>query len=156
VAVLSYLFIVNPVAGKANGNKIIPIIKEIMENYNCTYEIKTTEKIGDAKLFAEEAKIKNFSTIISVGGDGTLHEVVNGMVGGPQKLGIIPAGTGNDFARALNIPVNLREAIEILVKQKSILIDLGKLNEKYFINFFSIILKSLQDYRFCSYNNVKQ
>lgn len=140
---LSYLFIVNPVAGKGNGSKIIPIIKEVMDTYKYTYEIKITEKIGDAKLFAEEAKTKNFSIIVSVGGDGTLHEVVNGMVGGPQKLGVIPAGTGNDFARTLNIPFNLREALEILAKKKSIPVDIGRLNGKHFVNFCSIGLDAL-------------
>jgi YegS/Rv2252/BmrU family lipid kinase len=143
VAVLSYLFIVNPVSGKGNSSKVISLIKEVMDSYNCTYEIKITEKVGDAKLFAEEVKTKNFSVIVSVGGDGTLHEVVNGMVGGTQKLGVIPSGTGNDFARALNIPFNLREAIEILVKQNSVLIDLGRLNGKYFVNFCSIGLDAL-------------
>ena len=141
--ILSYLFIVNPIAGKRKDNTIIPIIKEVMDQYNCAYEIKITEKIGDAKLFAKEAKDKSFSTIVSVGGDGTLHEVVNGMAGGSQKLGIIPSGTGNDFARVLNIPFNLKEAVEILVRKKSASIDIGKLNDEYFINFCSVGLDAL-------------
>lgn len=140
---MSYLFIVNPVAGKGNESRVTSLIKEVMDKYNYTYDIKITEKVGDAKLFAEEAKTKEFSTIVSVGGDGTIHEVVNGMVGGSQKLGVIPAGTGNDLARSLNIPLNLREAIEVLVKQNSIPIDLGKLNGKYFINFCSVGLDAL-------------
>ena len=140
---LSYLFIINPVAGKRKDNTMITMINEVMSKYNCTYEIKITEKVGDAKLFAKEARNKAFSTIVSVGGDGTLHEVVNGMAGGPQKLGIIPAGTGNDFARVLNIPFDLREAIEVLVKGSSTLIDVGKLNDEYFINFCSIGLDAL-------------
>jgi len=140
---LSYLFIINPIAGKGKGSKIIPIIKEIMQDHGCSYEIKLTEKVGDAKRFAEEAKTQDFSTIVSVGGDGTLHEVVNGMAEGPQKLGVIPSGTGNDFTRSLNIPLNIRESIEILVQQKSVFIDLGKLNEKYFVNFCSVGLDAL-------------
>lgn len=140
---MSYLFIVNPVAGKGKSTKIIPIIKEVMDTYNCTYDIKITEKVGDAKLFAKEAKYKSFSTIVSVGGDGTLHEVVNGMVGGKQKLGVIPSGTGNDFIRALKIPFNTREALEVLVKQHSLSIDLGRLNGKYFVNFCSVGLDAL-------------
>src|SRR5690606_563161 len=99
-----------------------------MESNNCSYEIKTTEKIGDGKLLAAEARTKDFSTIVSVGGDGTLHEVVNGMVGGKQKLGVIPAGTGNDFARSLNIPFNIKDSIDILVQGKTTPADLGRLN----------------------------
>lgn len=114
-----------------------------MDHYQCDYEIKVTEKVGDAKLFAKEAKNKGFSTIVSVGGDGTLHEVVNGMVGGNQKLGVIPSGTGNDLARSLNLPFDLRESIEILVKEKTTLIDLGHIKGEYFINFSSVGLDAL-------------
>lgn len=140
---LPYLFIVNPVAGKGRADKIIPIIKGVMEKNNYDYEIKITQKIGDAKLIAKEAKTKDFTTIVSVGGDGTLHEVVNGMIGGMQKLGIVPAGTGNDFARSLKIPLNIRDAIEILVHKNVISVDLGRLNDTYFVNFCSVGLDAL-------------
>ncbi len=140
---LSFLFIVNPVAGKGNGDKIIPLIEEVMKEYHCTYEIRKTEKVGEGKRIAEEARHTDFSTIVSVGGDGTLHEVINGMVGSKQKLGIIPAGTGNDFARTLNLPRDIRESIESLVKGNSMMIDLGKINKEYFINISSIGLDAL-------------
>lgn len=141
---MSYLFIVNPIAGKGKAKKTIPIIKEIMENNNCSYQIKVTKKAGDGQLFAKEASTENiFTTIVSVGGDGTLHEVVNGMIGGTQKLGIIPAGTGNDFSRSLNIPLNIKDAIKILVDGKVISIDLGRLEDRHFVNFSSIGLDAL-------------
>ncbi|MDI9475553.1 MAG: diacylglycerol kinase family lipid kinase [Bacillota bacterium] len=140
---MSYLFIVNPIAGKGKAKRTIPIIKEIMENSKHSYQIKITEKVGDGQLFAEEAKVKDFHTIVSVGGDGTLHEVVNGMAGGIQRLGIIPAGTGNDFARSLNIPSDAEDAMEVLIQGKAVSIDLGRLDDKYFINFCSVGLDAL-------------
>lgn len=114
-----------------------------MESNNCNYEIKVTQKIGDAELIAKKAQTADFFTIVSVGGDGTLHEVVNGMIGGRQKLGIVPAGTGNDFARSLSIPFNIRGAIENLVHGKAAPIDLGSLNDRYFVNFCSVGLDAL-------------
>lgn len=103
---------------QGQSKRTIPIIKEIMENSKHSYQIKITEKVGDGQLFAEEAKVKDFHTIVSVGGDRTLHEVVNGMAGGIQRLGIIPAGTGNDFARSLNIPSDAEDAMEVLIQEK--------------------------------------
>lgn len=140
---LSYLFIVNPVAGKKNIGKITSHIQEVMEKNNCTYEIKKTEKVGDAEVFAQEAKNKDYSTIVSVGGDGTLHEVVNGMLGGVKKLGVVPTGTGNDFARSLGIPMDIKQSIEVLVKRNFIKADIGRLNGNCFVNFCSIGLDAL-------------
>ncbi|NMA04367.1 MAG: diacylglycerol kinase family lipid kinase [Clostridiales bacterium] len=140
---MSYLFIVNPIAGKGRARKTIPIIKKIMEDNNCSYKIKITEKAGDGQLFAREAKTGGYSTVVSVGGDGTLHEVINGMVGGRQRLGIVPAGTGNDFARSLDIPLSIEDATENLLRGKTALIDLGKLNSEHFINFCSVGLDAL-------------
>lgn len=140
---MSYLFIVNPIAGKGKAKRTIPIIKEIMENSGHSYQIKITEKVGDGQLFAEEAKAEDFRTIVSVGGDGTLHEVVNGMVGGTQRLGIIPAGTGNDFARSLKIPFDIKDAMEVLIQERAMSIDIGRSGDKYFINFCSVGLDAL-------------
>ena len=65
------------------------------------------------------------------------------MVGGMQKLGIVPAGTGNDFARSLKIPLNIRKAVEILVHRNAVLVDLGRLDDTYFVNFCSVGLDAL-------------
>lgn len=140
---MSYLFIINPIAGKGRAKKTIPVIKEIMENSRHSYQIKITEKVGDGQLFAEEARAEDFHTIVSVGGDGTLHEVVNGMIGGTQRLGIVPAGTGNDFARSLKIPFDIKDAMEVLIQGEAMLIDLGRSGDKYFINFCSVGLDAL-------------
>ncbi|SDL15148.1 diacylglycerol/lipid kinase family protein [Natronincola ferrireducens] len=140
---LAYLFIVNPVAGKNKGKKVIPIIEKIMKKEQLLYEIILTTKIGEAEEIAAEAVGKDFSTIVAVGGDGTIHEVLNGMAGSDKILGIIPAGTGNDLGRTLNLPKKTEAALEMILKGKTKEIDLGRMRDKYFINFASIGLDAV-------------
>jgi diacylglycerol kinase (ATP) len=91
---------------------------------------------GDATLAAAEAIERGFDLIIAAGGDGTLYEVINGMAEKSHRppLGILPVGTTNDFARALAIPRNLEAACDLIVKQFTRDIDVGKVNNRYFIN----------------------
>lgn len=135
---MSYLFIVNPVAGKNKGARVLPLIERVMKKKELPYEIIKTTKIGEAKEIVQEAMNKHYSTIVAVGGDGTIHEVLNGMVGSNKVLGIIPAGTGNDLSRTLNLSQNPDIALEFILKGKTKKIDLGKTKEKYFINFASV------------------
>lgn len=135
---MSYLFIVNPVAGKTKAKNTISIIKYIMDQNKKQYEILTTTKRGDAREFAQEAIQKDFSTIVAVGGDGTINEVLNGMAGSKKILGIIPAGTGNDFARSLDLPEDPKESLNIILQGNIKEVDFGKINGKHFINIASI------------------
>lgn len=92
---------------------------------------------GDATDAAAEAVTRDdYDLIIAAGGDGTLNEVINGMAEKPNRppLGVIPLGTTNDFARAMDIPKNWEEACNLIIGQHSRPIDLGKANNRYFIN----------------------
>lgn len=140
---LSYLFIVNPVAGKNKGAKVLLLIERVMKRKKIPHKIIQTTEIGEAQRIAKEAVNKEFSTIVAVGGDGTIHEVLNGIVGSNKILGIIPAGTGNDLSRTLNLPHNPELALELILQGKTKAIDLGKANGKYFINFASIGLDAV-------------
>lgn len=96
-----------------------------------------TKGAGDATLAAENAVKRGFDLILAAGGDGTLYEVVNGMAERPGRppLGIIPAGTTNDFARAIGLPMrNVLRACKVIIEGKKQPIDIGKINDKYFIN----------------------
>ena len=86
---------------------------------------------GEAK-FAD----RKFDVVIAAGGDGTLNEVVNGLVGHEfrPKFGIIPVGTTNDFARAIGVPRSIEEAADIICEGKTVPLDLGRANDTYFIN----------------------
>lgn len=120
------IFIVNPKAGNGKSNNAIKAIKEICESDNLDFDVFYTTMRGDAEACAKY--FSNPSNIIySVGGDGTLNEVVNGIMHGNGILGIIPSGTGNDFVKS--IPLSNSEVIEC---------DLGKVNDRYFINVASV------------------
>lgn len=98
-----------------------------------------TQKSGHAKKFAAEAIRKGCDYIIAAGGDGTLNEVVNGMARRTKnvRLGLLPLGTGNDFARCLNLSADLEENIDILRAGQTRPIDIVRVKSdrsRYFIN----------------------
>ncbi len=115
-------FIVNPTAGGKKGKKIMKIIHALtkrLEKENVDYTIHIVKELKGSRSKTEEL-IKNGATdIISVGGDGTLHEIINGFSNFEKvNLGIIPCGTGNDFARAINLPKNPIQALELILHNK--------------------------------------
>jgi diacylglycerol kinase (ATP) len=99
-----------------------------------------SQQAGDAEKFASESS--DFDLIVSAGGDGTLNEVVNGIAQGGCKaaLGILPLGTGNDFARTLGVPTDLETAIEQVMAGKTRAVDLVRVTSdriRYFVNVSS-------------------
>ncbi|UJF32675.1 diacylglycerol kinase [Paenibacillus hexagrammi] len=128
--------IYNPTSGREEMRKRLPEILQRLERGGLETSTHATIGEGDATLAAAEAVERGFDIIIAAGGDGTLCEVVNGMAERPNRpaLGILPLGTTNDFARALNIPKNWEQACELIVRQYTRDIDVGKINNRYFIN----------------------
>ncbi|EOL46187.1 YegS//BmrU family lipid kinase [Enterococcus phoeniculicola] len=134
------MIILNPSSGQ---EKAVDFPKQIDEALVVHYEervLKETKGAGDAKKFAEEAIKENFDLVVSVGGDGTIHEVVNGLAPAEKRpaLAIIPLGTVNDLARALDIPLKPEEAIELLKEFDLRKIDVGLASTEYFINSFAL------------------
>lgn len=128
------LVIINPVAGKGATKDMIPKIKDLLKNH--TMDIRISKCVGDATKIAKEEK-ENYTDIISVGGDGTLTEVIDGLDNYMGRLGIIPAGTGNDFARTISLPMTLEECVDIVIKGKTKKVDVPKVNNSHFINVAS-------------------
>lgn len=128
--------IYNPTAGREIIEKHLPKILNKMEKAGYETSCKATESKGYAIEEAVSAVKNQFDVVIAAGGDGTIHEVINGIsrVKKPPRLGIIPAGTTNDFARALKIPRDLDQACDVIAQGKTILIDTGKVKDRYFIN----------------------
>lgn len=129
-----FLFIINPVAGKGVTKNMIPIINKVFKEH--IMDMKISKFIGDATQIAIENSEK-YTDIISVGGDGTLTEVINGLSGYEGNLGIIPAGTGNDFARTLELPEELTACLGIILDGKVKYVDVPKINNNAFINVAS-------------------
>lgn len=128
--------IYNPTAGREEMRRRLSDVLQFLERGGLETSCHATVGEGDATLAAADAIERGFDIIIAAGGDGTLNEVISGMAEKQRrpKLGILPVGTQNDLARALHIPRDLEKACEIICKQYSMPIDVGKINRRYFIN----------------------
>jgi lipid kinase YegS len=102
-----------------------------------TVRARVTWEPGDGAVLAREAIEAGADTVIACGGDGTVNEVVNGMEGTSVGLGIIPAGTANDFARQVGIPDDPSAAMDIVLRHKPVLIDTAAMNGRRFLNVSS-------------------
>jgi diacylglycerol kinase (ATP) len=132
-------FIINPISGAIRKpDRIIQFIHESWRDSKIDYEIKKTAHRGNAIELAKEAVNNGTDLVVAVGGDGTINEVGRGLVGSEVILGIIPAGSGNGFARNFSIPLSIRKAIEVLKQPQIIRIDVGKINDHYFFNVAGI------------------
>lgn len=129
---LKYQFIINPSAGQGNYKWVIHDIQKVLKRHNIQYDIAIPKYKGEATLLAKEAS-QDHNIIVAVGGDGTINEVANGLIGTQSILGIIPVGTGNGFAREFSIPLNIKKACKILVEGKLKVIDVGKAGERFFL-----------------------
>ncbi|MBO5135240.1 MAG: diacylglycerol kinase family lipid kinase [Bacteroidaceae bacterium] len=122
------LFIVNPISG---GKKKVSILKEIEKEIDSTlfsYEVKLTEYAGHAESLAKNAAEAQVDIVVAVGGDGTVNEVARSLVHSNSALGIIPCGSGNGLARHLQIPMDIKKALQIINKATIHCLDYGKIN----------------------------
>lgn len=128
--------IYNPTSGREQVKRQLPYILNRLER--CGYEASAHATISgdDAIDAARQAVDRNFDLVVAAGGDGTINEVVNGLAEQPRrpKLALIPAGTTNDFARAMGIPRTIEGACDIIEDGAEMPIDIGKVNDSYFIN----------------------
>ena len=103
--------VLNPVAGKKKAAKNLQILERVLLECGIAYEVHKTESAGDGEKITREWSERGEKEFVVVGGDGTLHEVLNGLVDPSVcSLGLIPSGTGNDFAEALGIPLDAEKA----------------------------------------------
>lgn len=117
-----YLFIINPAAGKGAGAKLKGLIEPMVERSGIASRIVLTEGPGHATILAKGA---SESVVVSVGGDGTVNEIVNGLIGSGKSMGIIPAGSGNDFIKSVGIPRKLEAAFAKCISGKEKTVDVG-------------------------------
>jgi len=129
--------IYNPTSGREAFKKHLPEVLKKLENAGYETSCHATTGPEDATKAARIAIERRYDLVVAAGGDGTINEVVNGLAEQDYrpKLGIIPVGTTNDFARALHIPRDIEAAADIIAKGDTIPVDIGRINEdKYFIN----------------------
>jgi YegS/Rv2252/BmrU family lipid kinase len=126
--------LINPISGGKSKLGLAELIHKNLDKNKFDYEIAYTESGEHTLYLAEEAVKKNFEILIAAGGDGTLNQVASKLIHTSTALGIIPLGSGNGFARALNIPMNTSSAILGLNQAQIKTIDTGKANDIPFIN----------------------
>ncbi len=138
--------IVNPIAGAGKTAKKWPQIMGLLKNIGLRFEYDLTEGPGHAIELAKSAAEKGYELVVSVGGDGTINEVVNGLYDagsmGDVMLGIIGTGTGGDYIRTIGVPRHHEEACRRLMDPKKLVVDLGiveyvsngRMVERLFVN----------------------
>ena len=131
--------ILNPAAGTDQALAHAQTLNERLAERFGPIEIAMTVGAGDCELAARRAVEDGCSVLFVGGGDGTLNEAINGVASvegalGRVTFGVVPLGTGNDFAQAVGIPVEIDEAITALLGAHPIEVDLGRVNERVFVN----------------------
>ncbi len=151
-----WLVIVNPNAGNGKGKKDWDTIVSSLKKKNIPFNVNFTERKGHAIAYTTEGNAAGYRKIITVGGDGTLNEVVNGVFLNKTcpttdiSLALIPVGTGNDWGRMFGIPLDYGRAIEIISDNRQMLHDVGLISfyngserkERYFINIAGLGFES--------------
>jgi len=132
------LFIVNPFSGVWKRRSIDQHLKRHLDHTKYEYEVKYTEAPNHAKILSRQAVKENMDIIVAVGGDGTVNEVAQSIIGTSVVMGIIPSGSGNGLARHLNIPVFTNRAIAVINQLKVKKIDTAEVNNQFFVNLAGI------------------
>jgi diacylglycerol kinase (ATP) len=131
----------NPTAGRGRAGRRQARILELLQSRNLPIELHQSEAVGDLEEQVRQHVDQGTEMIVVAGGDGSVHEAVNGILRSDNSaaLGLIPTGTGNDFAKACDIPLNWEHAAQLLADrvaagQHARTIDIGMMNERYFAN----------------------
>ena len=131
-------FIINPISGNKDAQsakrKLPKLIMQTLDAEQWLPNITFTEYAGHATELAHQYARMGFDAVVAVGGDGTVNEVAQGLHDTQTALGIIPMGSGNGFARHLNIPVRPNKAVEMLNHSEPISVDYGLANNKLFVS----------------------
>jgi len=141
-----FAVIVNPIAGRGRTIRHFSKLKSITDQTGHKFDYYITSRPYHATQIADKI-YREYDAVIAYGGDGTANEVMNGLAGTPTPFGIIPKGSGNDFARSLNITDGFQKAVEAIVNYDLRLIDLGTIGERVFLNGVGIGFAGFANYR---------
>ncbi len=145
------LIIANPMAGGGHGPDELRQGEDLLRSAGWHVETKVTTRPGEAATLSYAGTVEGFDMILAAGGDGTVGQVVDGIVSAPGEptekpmLGILPMGTGNVLAKDLGYPIPnpvrpfvFKEAIQKILKGKVFLVDVGRANGKHFLSWCGI------------------
>ena len=135
------LIIANPGSGKGEAIERAEELSDVLkEEYDSEIDVRETTKFEDAKNWARAAKDANYDTVICLGGDGTVNEVINGLmsVEEPPIFSFVPTGTVNNLGRVLGFDLNPDKAIKQFENIELDTLDVGQVNEEYFISTVAV------------------
>ncbi|MFL1673265.1 diacylglycerol/lipid kinase family protein [Paenibacillus dendritiformis] len=135
-----YLFIVNRISGNGKGIKTWRKIEPLLQNKQVHYKVEFSDSPSHAALLVRQYMIEHdkMKAFVIVGGDGTIQSVAHEIAESNIPLGIIPAGSGNDLARGLHIPLNAKKALEYLLTGTTKKIDIARIGSKCYTTVVGI------------------
>lgn len=124
------IVIVNPTAGRGRGAKLVPQVAERLRGHGLEFDLVTTAGPDHATALARDAAVQGAESVIVVGGDGTFNEVLNGLMqvqdtAEGAALGVVPIGTGNDFAYGAGLSLEMEKACRAVARDQSRTLDVG-------------------------------
>jgi YegS/Rv2252/BmrU family lipid kinase len=128
----TYKIILNPTSGRGSGGRAVPQIESLLRAHGLNFEIVQTEYPWHAAELAREAAADKFDVVVAAGGDGTVNETINGLMGAKEAgkhlpaLGVLSVGRGNDFAFSMGIPTELEAGCKTLASNQRRSIDIGR------------------------------
>lgn len=132
-----FFIIYNPSAGRQwEQDKVFEIARQIQVKTDWIVSLYATKGPKDAERMAATMVKRGVELVMAAGGDGTIHEVINGLMQHEKRprLAILPAGTVNDFARQLKLPNSVGDVVDMLLAQEVQAVDVGRVNDRFFIN----------------------
>jgi len=142
------VFIINPKSGVDRQKEIKQGIDNNLDVNQFSYEIKHTEYAKHGTVLAKEAAQNNAYAVVAVGGDGSVNDIVQGLLDTETILAIIPKGSGNGMARTLGIPLDTNEAIKVINKNNVAPMDIGFANNRAFISNAGVAFDALISKKF--------
>ncbi|MDO4282399.1 MAG: diacylglycerol kinase family lipid kinase [Clostridia bacterium] len=150
---MKHMILVNPVSGRHSGLKHGIVVQKLLKKYNIDSSIIVSEYPGHLTKLTKDITSKEKSRIYVIGGDGSLNEVICGLIGTNSELVIIPCGTGNDFVKSISKYRSLRKIVVNSINKEASKTDILKLNDnKYCINivnsgFDAMVAKNVDKFR---------
>lgn len=133
-----YTFIVNPIAGRGKPKKCMENIEEYLNVLKIPFKVYYTNAPDHATEIAKELSGQDVKAVVAVGGDGTVAEVAAGLMDTDCPMGIIPAGTGNDYRRNFGIPDDIIGAVDVLLQENIKQVDTVTINGQTFLNIITV------------------
>jgi len=141
--------VLNPAAARGRAGEREAELREALEEAGFKPNIEKTGKPGDGTELARRAIADGAKLVMAAGGDGTVNEVAQPLVGTEIALGVLPMGSGNDYARVLSVPPTLRAAAKVLAQHRVRAADVGDVGTHYYLNSLGMGVEGqiAQDYR---------